>query len=65
MADIARIFSNCKLYNQPDTVYYKCSVDLEEYVQPLLQNLRDKRDDSPPRERKGGKEKMPGAKKRI
>lgn len=34
-------------------------------MQPLLQNLRDKRDDSPPRERKGGKEKMPGAKKRI
>ena len=26
--DIKRIFENCRLYNQPETVYYKCSIEL-------------------------------------
>lgn len=26
--DILKIFKNCKLYNQPETVYFKCSNEL-------------------------------------
>jgi histone acetyltransferase len=40
-ADVDRLFSNCKLYNQPETMYYKCAVELEEYTRPHLQALRE------------------------
>mgnify|MGYP000877246940 CR=1 len=63
--DIYRIFSNCQLYNQQDSIYYKCSIDLESFVSILLVNLRDKRDDSPHRDRKSGKSKLPSSKRKI
>lgn len=28
LEDIRKIFNNCRTYNQADTVYYKCSLDL-------------------------------------
>lgn len=36
-----RIFKNCKLYNQPETLYYKCSCDLEEFIKPHLESLKE------------------------
>ncbi len=41
--DIQRLFNNCRTYNQPDTLYYKCACNLEEFVRPLLQGLREKK----------------------
>ncbi|KAH8397467.1 hypothetical protein KR222_006382, partial [Zaprionus bogoriensis] len=32
-ADMARIFSNCRLYNAPDTIYFRCANSLERYFQ--------------------------------
>ena len=39
--DILRIFKNCRIYNQPETVYNKCANELEEYIKPHLQTLRE------------------------
>ncbi len=30
--DIKRIFSNARVYNQADTIYYKCANELELYL---------------------------------
>nr|XP_026491863.1 histone acetyltransferase KAT2A [Vanessa tameamea] len=35
-ADMARIFSNCRLYNSPDTDYYRCANTLEKYFQAKM-----------------------------
>ncbi|XP_045453626.1 histone acetyltransferase KAT2A [Melitaea cinxia] len=36
IADMARIFSNCRLYNSPDTDYYRCANTLEKYFQAKM-----------------------------
>ena len=38
VADLRRIFANCRGFNHPDTEYYKCAVELEEYVEDLLRD---------------------------
>ena len=35
------MFENCRLYNQPETVYYKCANELEEYLKPHLESLKE------------------------
>jgi len=30
IADLRRMLSNCKFYNKPDTVFYKCAEEIEE-----------------------------------
>lgn len=39
MADMARIFSNCRLYNTADTEYYKCANSLERYFQTKMKEV--------------------------
>lgn len=39
MADMARIFSNCRLYNSPDTEYYRCANSLERYFQTKMKEI--------------------------
>lgn len=39
IADMTRIFSNCRLYNSPETEYYKCANLLEKYFQTKLKEL--------------------------
>ena len=39
VADLRRVFANCKLFNEPDSEYYKCAVELEEYVDDLLRDM--------------------------
>lgn len=39
MADMARIFSNCRLYNSPDTEYYRCANNLERYFQTKMKEI--------------------------
>ncbi|XP_055836456.1 histone acetyltransferase KAT2A-like [Episyrphus balteatus] len=39
MADMARIFSNCRFYNQPDTEYYRCANLLERYFHTKMRDL--------------------------
>ncbi|XP_014772776.1 histone acetyltransferase KAT2A isoform X1 [Octopus bimaculoides] len=43
-ADMTRIFTNCRAYNQPDTDYYKCANTLDKFFQSKLKeyNLWDK-----------------------
>ncbi|XP_050452975.1 histone acetyltransferase KAT2A-like [Cataglyphis hispanica] len=36
IADMLRIFINCRLYNSPDTEYYRCANALEEYFQTRM-----------------------------
>ena len=38
VADVKRMFANCRAYNAPDTEYYNCAVSLEKYV---MTKLRD------------------------
>ena len=38
IADMKRMFANCRAYNAPDTEYYNCANALEKYV---LGKLRD------------------------
>ena len=33
IADMTRIFTNCRSYNDPDTEYYKCATVLEKFFQ--------------------------------
>lgn len=39
IADMTRIFSNCRLYNSPDTEYYRCATVLERYFQTKMKEL--------------------------
>ncbi|XP_050309764.1 histone acetyltransferase KAT2A [Anthonomus grandis grandis] len=39
IADMMRIFTNCKLYNSPETRYYECAVTLQQYFQTKLKEL--------------------------
>ena len=39
VADMTRIFTNCRLYNTPDTEYYRCANLLEKYFQGRLRDL--------------------------
>ncbi|XP_041970116.1 histone acetyltransferase KAT2A [Aricia agestis] len=36
VADMTRIFTNCRLYNSPDTDYYRCANTLEKYFQAKM-----------------------------
>ena len=36
VAHMRRMFANCRRFNEPDTEYYKCADNLEEYVDGLL-----------------------------
>lgn len=35
------MFSNCRKYNQPETIYYKAADELEAFVEPLLSNIKE------------------------
>lgn len=39
MADMARIFSNCRIYNLPETEYYRCANNLERYFQTRMKEI--------------------------
>ncbi|XP_055547535.1 histone acetyltransferase KAT2A [Wyeomyia smithii] len=39
MADMARIFTNCRLYNSPETEYYRCANTLERYFQTKMKEI--------------------------
>lgn len=36
VADMRRIFSNCRLYNAPDSIYFKLGSSLEAYFDDFL-----------------------------
>jgi len=38
VADMKRMFSNCRAYNAPDTEYYNCANSLEKYVNTKLRD---------------------------
>ena len=31
MADMRRMVTNCRIYNEPDTEYYKCANNIEKF----------------------------------
>ncbi|KAL0112065.1 hypothetical protein PUN28_013352 [Cardiocondyla obscurior] len=39
IADMSRIFTNCRLYNSPDTDYYRCANALEKYFQTRMKEV--------------------------
>ncbi|KAJ8950083.1 hypothetical protein NQ318_017808 [Aromia moschata] len=39
IADMMRIFTNCKIYNLPETEYYKCAEHLQQYFQTKMKEL--------------------------
>ncbi|XP_052749924.1 histone acetyltransferase KAT2A isoform X1 [Galleria mellonella] len=39
IADMTRIFTNCRLYNSPDTDYYRCANGLEKYFQSKMKEV--------------------------
>ncbi|CAG9767684.1 unnamed protein product [Ceutorhynchus assimilis] len=39
IADMMRIFTNCKIYNSPETRYYECAVTLQQYFQTRMKEL--------------------------
>ncbi|KAF4533073.1 hypothetical protein B566_EDAN002636 [Ephemera danica] len=39
VADMTRIFTNCRLYNSPDTEYYRCANLLEKYFQTRMREI--------------------------
>jgi len=39
VADMTRIFTNCRVYNSPDTEYYRCANTLEKYFQTRMREI--------------------------
>lgn len=39
IADMTRIFTNCRLYNSPDTEYYRCANTLERYFVTRMKEI--------------------------
>ena len=39
LADMTRIFTNCRSYNDPDTEYYKCANVLEKFVHAKMKEV--------------------------
>lgn len=39
IADMLRIFTNCKIYNNQDTEYYHCAVDLQKFFQTKMKEI--------------------------
>lgn len=44
--DMMLIFKNAKTYNQKRTIYYKCAVELQDFAENLLKNLKYDFDDN-------------------
>ena len=66
LKDIAKIFANCRTYNLPETIYVKAANELEEFVTPYLNSLKDDQIRNAERERaEKTAHKGPGVKKRI
>lgn len=68
--DVKRIFNNARFYNQPETIYYKCANELENFILPYLNSLKDNvnsnsDDESDPNQEKKIRSKIPGIKKKI
>lgn len=40
--DVLRMFSNCKQYNDKDTIYWLLADSLQEYIAPHLKKMKDK-----------------------
>ena len=40
IADMMRIFTNCRTYNAPDTEYYKCANTVERFFLSKVKELR-------------------------
>lgn len=38
IADLKRMFANCRAYNAPETEYFNCAVVLEKYVNTKLKD---------------------------
>ena len=39
--DITKIFDNARTYNQEETIYYKYANQLQNYVKPMLERLKE------------------------
>lgn len=39
IADMMRIFRNCKIYNAPETTYYQCAENLQHYFQTKMKEV--------------------------
>ncbi|KAJ8932177.1 hypothetical protein NQ314_014864 [Rhamnusium bicolor] len=39
IADMMRIFTNCKIYNLPETEYYRCAENLQQYFQTKMKEI--------------------------
>ncbi|XP_072393674.1 histone acetyltransferase KAT2A-like [Diabrotica undecimpunctata] len=39
VADMMRIFTNCKFYNSPETEYYQCAENLQQYFQTKMKEI--------------------------
>lgn len=39
--DITKIFDNARIYNQEETIYYKYANQLQNYVRPMLDRLKE------------------------
>ena len=39
IADMTRIFTNCRIYNGPETEYYQCANSLEKYFQTKMKEI--------------------------
>ncbi len=40
-ADITKIFDNARVYNQEETIYYKYANQLQNFVKPMLERLKE------------------------
>jgi histone acetyltransferase len=40
--DVIRMFTNCKEYNDKDTIYWLLANSLQEYITPYLKKMKDK-----------------------
>lgn len=55
--DLHLIFDNCKQYNQPETIYYKSATQLQTFIKPYMEKLKDDRGGQPMEVESGVKRK--------
>lgn len=39
IADMTRIFTNCRIYNASNTPFYECAVNLQQYFQTKMTEI--------------------------
>ena len=56
--DVRKIFDNARIYNAKDTIFYKFADILQAFAQPLLDKLKETKEDTDIRKKRQARSKL-------